>query len=614
MVAARLRLLLRPAARFAAAVALALGAASGAQAAVVSTLAGSGSAGLADGAPGTASFLMPVAVAYDRDGSLVVADAAAQRIRRVRPDGRVETIAGSGALEKGALAVRGGFADGPGATARFNWPRGVAVARNGTIYVADTGNHCIRAIAPGGRVSVYAGSPARAGGEAGPRERATFSAPAGLAGDAAGNLYVADPKAGLRKIDPAGNVSAIALGRAPTGVTVLEQSDGLTLFVVDSDGILIAYPDGRRWRMRSLNDAAAPAAGPASADPPGTVERDIAMQAPVGYARSLTVLAGDHMFYADPRASTVRYAFPGYAFAETLAGMAAEDASGEGAGYRDGAARDARFDAPTGTAASADGTTIAVADAGNRRIRLIKLDVAHDLAQKSSIVPEGDVPDDAYRILYLAPSWSWYDSTGSDSVSAQLENQLRADGALARAKLVPAVRFINGVATLEPLESLARTVADLSVDKLVIVDLTQNSVETDLKKALDDPAAWQSKITARLRAANAILSAAHIRFAVDIHPLPMEYSANEYPASRNGLPGLGTGRIPELRMAPLLRQAVLAAGVELIDTYPEFVAEAHQPAGPVSAMVDSHYSVHGRMILARAIAHGIERLAPWSSP
>jgi DNA-binding beta-propeller fold protein YncE len=577
---------------------------------VVSTLAGTGLPAITDGPASVASFLMPVALAYDGAGNLIVVDAAAQRIRRIRRDGSVETVAGSGSLAPGATSVRGGYADGPGAAARFNWPRGVAVAKDGTIYVADTGNHCIRAVTPAGRVSVYAGSPARRGGDLGTRTQATFTSPMGLAAGTKGDLYVADPEIGLRKIDAAGNVTALPFGRAPTGVTVAEAQNALTLYVVDADGILIASPTGSPWRFLSLNRAGELEGGAGPRDPAGTVNRDVSMQFPVGAALSLAQLDGQ-LFYADPRGSTIRYAFPGYAFVQTIAGGANEDAAGESAGYRDGPRSEARFNEPLGTAATPDGASIAIADAGNRRVRLLRFDAPHDLVQKQDLVPQDAGASNAFHILYAGASWTWYDSTGADSIASGIEAQLRSDRALAAVNLEPKVRIFGGLATLQPLESVAKAVADLGVDGVMVVDATQITTGTDFGTAVAKPASWQPVFTAQLRAANAILKAAHIRLVVDIHPLPLEFSANEYPYSRMGLPENG-GRIPDLRFEPLLRQAVLDAGVDLIDTYPDFRADARQPSEPVSGSVDSHYAVHGREVLGRAIARGLEKLAPWS--
>lgn len=573
--------------------------------AVVSTLAGSGLPGFADGTRTSASFLMPVAVAYDPAGNLLVLDAAAQRIRRVRADGRVETVAGSGALQNGWVA--GGFADGEGRTARFNWPRGIAVAKNGTIYVADTGNHCIRAITPSGRVTLFAGSPSRVGGRVGNADASRFMQPMGVAVDSKDNVYVADPQAGLRKIDAGGHVSELPLGHHPVGVSVAELGGNLTIYIADADGVLIAYPDGRHWRLRSLNRAAAADSAP---DAPGTVEREMAMQAPVGYPQSLTTVPDDHLFFADPRTNTIRYLYPSYALSKTLAGMPTEDAAGEGAGFRDGDASEARFNEPLGTAASPDGT-IAIADTGNRRIRLLHVDKVVDLAETPSLLPS-DASPNVYRIILVGPSVTWYDSTGVDSITSRLQAKLEADNALAGANLAPNVRFMSGVATLDPLDSVARTVAELGVDKVLILDVTANTIAADgLVKALADPAAWQAPMTARLKSAGAILAAAHVRFIVAIHPLPYEFSANEDPISRGGLPGVGAGRIPELRIHDLLRQAVVASGVQLIDAYPDFRADAMSPSEPISGNVDSHYARHGRALYAESLARALEKLAPW---
>ncbi len=110
----------------------------------VSTVSGTGDVGFTDGTRGT--FVMPTGVAYDAAGDIYVSDGAAQRIRRVDRDGTIRTIAGGGALDPSGFWVKGGYADGSGSAARFNRPAGIAIRSDGTIYVADTLNHCIRRI------------------------------------------------------------------------------------------------------------------------------------------------------------------------------------------------------------------------------------------------------------------------------------------------------------------------------------------------------------------------------------------------------------------------------------------------------------------------------------
>ena len=94
----------------------------------VSTIAGNGQAGFSDGHGQEARFNQPAAVALNKDGSLLLADDNNHAIRMLSPDGVVTTVAGSGER---------GFADGEGAAVKFNGPEGVAVDTNNNILVSD---------------------------------------------------------------------------------------------------------------------------------------------------------------------------------------------------------------------------------------------------------------------------------------------------------------------------------------------------------------------------------------------------------------------------------------------------------------------------------------------
>ena len=191
---------------------------------VVSTLAGSpGMIGSTNGSGSVSRFSSPVGIAMDGSGNAYVADTGNHTIRRISATtGSVSTWAG------GASIV--GSTDGTStSTARFNSPQGIAVDGSGNIFVADTGNHTIRAIVtspPGGRqVITIAGTPGASGSDDGTRGEARFNEPSGVAVDGSGNVYVADSGNGtIRKITLATGVVTTLAGH--TGGIAPVSMDG----------------------------------------------------------------------------------------------------------------------------------------------------------------------------------------------------------------------------------------------------------------------------------------------------------------------------------------------------------------------------------------------------
>jgi sugar lactone lactonase YvrE len=208
----------------------------------VTTFAGTASqAGGTDGTGAAASFNGPMGVARSSSGDLFVSDYTGQRIRRITPAGVVTTFAGSGSS---------GFADGTGTTASFWNPSDIAIDSNDNLYITDRNNFRIRKITPAGTVSTFAGS-SNSGNTDGLGTSATLGFVAGLAIDSAGNLYVADlSNHGIRKITPAGLVITFAGGppgrqdgvgigarfTGPGGVAVDAQDN---VYVADSGNHLI---------------------------------------------------------------------------------------------------------------------------------------------------------------------------------------------------------------------------------------------------------------------------------------------------------------------------------------------------------------------------------------
>ncbi len=171
---------------------------------VVTTLAGlPGTPGSADGTGTTARFDSPTSLALGSDGALYVSDTGNHTIRRVTLAGVVTTLAGS--------AGNADYADGPASDARFNQPLGLAVAPDGTVFVADSGNHLIRTIATNGIVSVLAGNPETFGSADGTGTNAFFNSPVGLALAPDGSLFVSDANNfTIRKVTPTGVVTTLA--------------------------------------------------------------------------------------------------------------------------------------------------------------------------------------------------------------------------------------------------------------------------------------------------------------------------------------------------------------------------------------------------------------------
>jgi hypothetical protein len=154
------------------------------------TIAGTGAPGYMNGPGSTAQFFEPSGVAVDRLRNVYVSDSFNNRIRMVGPDGTTSTVAGNGTA---AFDDGAGPPDTP-TSATFNLPTGIAVDSSGNIFVADTNNNSIRMITADGGTTTLAGN-GKAGlvnGTLGKGGTTEFSFPISVAVDSKDNVYVAD--------------------------------------------------------------------------------------------------------------------------------------------------------------------------------------------------------------------------------------------------------------------------------------------------------------------------------------------------------------------------------------------------------------------------------------
>lgn len=211
---------------------------------VTSTFAGS-SLGFADDLIGTnAKFNEPNGIAIAKDGTVYVTDTRNHKIRKITPNGEVSTLAGS----------TQGYQDGIGSVAKFSFPWDIEIDSKGDLFVSDRVNQRIRKITPLGEVTTLAGS-VRSNLDGPVGTNAGFNDPTGLGIDFNNNLYVADISGNrIRKVTPEGLISSVTSSTF-RGITDGNASRarfwGPTDVVVDSDNNLI-ITDSNNRRIRKI--------------------------------------------------------------------------------------------------------------------------------------------------------------------------------------------------------------------------------------------------------------------------------------------------------------------------------------------------------------------------
>jgi uncharacterized protein (TIGR03437 family) len=325
----------------------------------ITTVAGNGNSGYSGdgGLAASAQLARPVGVAVDAGGNLYIADTGNQRIRKVSAGGIITTVAGNG---------NPGFSgDGGPATSEQLWnPSNVAVDAVGNLYIADQGNNRIRKVNASGTISTVAGNGNYGySGDGGAATGAQLAGPAGVAVDAAGNLYIADTFNSLiRQVNASGTISTVAGGGYANpgegGAATGAQLDVPTAVAVDSAGGLY-FADMGSSRVRKVSAAKlTTVAGGATGD--GGLGVFGSLASPIG-------LAGDsagNLYIADNGNQRVRR-IAANGVITTVAGTGAGGYSGDG-----GAGPSGQVATPCGVAIDAAGDLF-IADTNNSRIRKV---------------------------------------------------------------------------------------------------------------------------------------------------------------------------------------------------------------------------------------------------
>jgi sugar lactone lactonase YvrE len=332
---------------------------------VISTVAGNGIRGFSgDGGPATSAQLnAPLGVAVDTARNLFIGDYGNDRVRKVTSSGIISTVAGN--------EIRGFSGDGgPATSARLSYPYSVAVDTAGNLFIADTYNHCVRKVTPGGVISTVAGNGTYGfSGDGGPATAAQLRIPQGVALDTAGNIFIADTGNNrVRKVTPGGVISTVAGNGThgfsgdggPATSAQLNYPSGVA--VDTARNLFIADRNNNRIRKVAPGGVISTVAGNGTYGFSG--DGGPATAAQLRIPQGVAVDTTRNLFIADYGNNRVRKVTSNGVIS-TVAGNGIRGFSGDV-----GPAASARLNGPSGVAVDT-ARNVFIADTGNNRVRKV---------------------------------------------------------------------------------------------------------------------------------------------------------------------------------------------------------------------------------------------------
>jgi uncharacterized protein (TIGR03437 family) len=336
-------------------------------------IAGTGRSGNSgDGGPATSAQLTePAGLVADPAGNVYFSDRGANVVRKISANGVITTIAGNG--------TAGFLGDGgPAIRARLAAPMGIALDSIGNLFIADSGNNCIRRVDTDGNIATFAGTTEHAySGDGGDARQAALSEPEGLAFDSVGYLYVADTfNHRIRRIAGDGTITTIAGNGFPGAAGDGGDAASANLFfptdlAFGPDGTLYLADYGtsriRTVQNRIIDTIAGSTSGIRPTD--GQLAFSTRLAGPTGLAVDSTGI----IYFAEGSIGTGSgLAIGDYRVWKIIDGVLLT-AAGNGRNSFSGAgtaASRSQFDAPAGLALDADGN-LYIADARNNLVRRI---------------------------------------------------------------------------------------------------------------------------------------------------------------------------------------------------------------------------------------------------